>query len=246
MKYTERDHAYALKKANRIRGINILGGKCNLCNENDIHLLEFHHNDRNKEKSISQILNRRWSVLILEIKKCKLLCANCHAEYHCFNMGKRSKIKTKILKILGISKCSSCGYEGKNFASLDFHHINSKNKSFCVSKNIKELKIKEILDESKKCKIICKNCHKKTHNDFSRFNKLKLLIEYKIKHPNEKPSEYDKNKIWKLYEEGKSIGCICEMMGCKNGTITYIIQQLRTKNGMTFKDHRSGRKWKIK
>jgi hypothetical protein len=246
MKYAENDHHYALKKANKIKGIRLLGGKCFVCKESDIHLMEFHHDNKNKENSISQILDRRWSNLKLEINKCKLLCSNCHAEYHCNSVGKRAKNKIKVLKILGISKCSKCGYEGKNFASLDFHHQDPKIKSFNISKRIKEITLKEIMDESKKCLVVCKNCHKKDHNDIERFNKLKSLIEYKIANPNEKPPEYNKDQIWELYSDGKSLMDICKIMKCKHGTMAFIIQQLRKKNSLEYRDHRVERNRKLK
>jgi hypothetical protein len=256
MYYTEEEHRYAIRKAKKIRGIRLLGGRCSICSMSNIHLLEFHHDDKNKESSISQILDYRWSNLEKEIKKCKLLCANCHAEYHCNSKGGGISVKNKnkILKLLNISKCSKCGYSGSNFASLDFHHENQETKGFGIADGIKGVKgikdipltFKDILYESKKCLVICKNCHKKQHFDIKSFNKLLPLIKYKIQNLKEKPPEYNKNKIWKLYKNGKKLSDICRIIGCKSGTLTCIIQQLRTKNGMDFKDHRSGRKWKKK
>jgi len=242
MKYTEQEHKYALRKSNKIRGINLLGGKCIVCGEENIHVLEFHHDEKNKENSISQIVDYRWSILEKEIKKCQLLCSNCHAEYHCNGEGGASKRKIQILKTLKIFKCSKCGYEGKNFSSLDFHHQDPKTKSFKISKRIDRITLEEILSESEKCIIVCKSCHKKEHFDIETFNRLWPLIEYKIQNPKEKPSEYDKDAIWKLYQEKKCLSDICKIIGCKHGTIAYIIKQLRERHGMEFKDHRSGRK----
>ena len=59
--------------------------QCEKCNENFIGCLQFHHKDpKNKDISIAQIANRGWSLnrIQKEIKKCSVLCANCHFKLH--------------------------------------------------------------------------------------------------------------------------------------------------------------------
>ena len=54
---------------------------CILCGENDVRVLEFDHRDKDTKKfSISQAtrLGRSWFEIEEEIKKCDLLCSNCH------------------------------------------------------------------------------------------------------------------------------------------------------------------------
>ena len=61
------------------------GGVCSNCEETDSNCLEFHHiNPNNKEFAISKAISHRWSVkkIIPEVKKCALLCRNCHREHH--------------------------------------------------------------------------------------------------------------------------------------------------------------------
>lgn len=61
--------------------IQIAGGKCSSCGYSKcIQALQFHHNG--DEKKSNNISNLRRSAAIEEIKKCDLLCANCHAERH--------------------------------------------------------------------------------------------------------------------------------------------------------------------
>jgi len=58
--------------------------KCNRCSESHIATLQFHHtNPSEKEIAISNAV-RKWSVkrLLIEIEKCEVLCANCHAIEH--------------------------------------------------------------------------------------------------------------------------------------------------------------------
>lgn len=54
---------------------------CVKCGENDIRVLEFDHiHDSQKDFSISQAvrIGKTWSQVSDEIKKCQILCANCH------------------------------------------------------------------------------------------------------------------------------------------------------------------------
>lgn len=64
--------------------ISILGGSCWICGYDRVpSALEFHHLDpTTKEIGISTHLTRSLESLIDEIKKCALLCANCHREVH--------------------------------------------------------------------------------------------------------------------------------------------------------------------
>lgn len=53
---------------------------CQYCgyNENAVALQFDHRNRRSKYKNVSDLINRRLSVLFAEIRKCRILCANCH------------------------------------------------------------------------------------------------------------------------------------------------------------------------
>jgi hypothetical protein len=70
---------------NKKRVINILGGKCKMCGYNKcINALECHHiNPKEKDIDICKLLSKTWGEKIeKEIKKCDLLCSNCHKEHH--------------------------------------------------------------------------------------------------------------------------------------------------------------------
>lgn len=58
--------------------------KCEVCNEQRWWILEFHHKDPgSKEGNISEMIRNGGRKRILEeIKKCKVLCANCHRDLH--------------------------------------------------------------------------------------------------------------------------------------------------------------------
>lgn len=57
---------------------------CERCGENDYFALDFHHrNKKTKKDSINNLVSSRlFQQVWEEIKKCNLLCANCHKRIH--------------------------------------------------------------------------------------------------------------------------------------------------------------------
>ena len=58
--------------------------KCERCGFCDYRALQFHHNKGNKEFNIGEVTKRgiSWDKALHEIKKCEVLCANCHQIEH--------------------------------------------------------------------------------------------------------------------------------------------------------------------
>ena len=57
--------------------------KCERCSEGRWYVLEFHHKSTDKEHNISDLVwNGSLKRLMEEVKKCEVLCANCHKEEH--------------------------------------------------------------------------------------------------------------------------------------------------------------------
>lgn len=57
---------------------------CQHCGNNDFRVLDFHHQDGDKEHNISDMVNHGWSKenILKEIEKCIPLCSNCHRILH--------------------------------------------------------------------------------------------------------------------------------------------------------------------
>lgn len=58
---------------------------CQVCRIRDHSCLQFHHDDpATKEHEIARLLAGTWSqkVLMKELAKCSVLCANCHMRLH--------------------------------------------------------------------------------------------------------------------------------------------------------------------
>lgn len=74
------------KRRKKLRSMALaeLGGKCAICGYAKLdEALEFHHRTGRKDFGISQQgMTRSWAKIQAELKKCVLLCANCHREVH--------------------------------------------------------------------------------------------------------------------------------------------------------------------
>jgi hypothetical protein len=74
----------------KIKAVSVLGGKCFRCGEDHPAALQFHHRDPSTKlfnittKQLASPKKFPWDTVILpEIEKCDLLCANCHFKHHC-------------------------------------------------------------------------------------------------------------------------------------------------------------------
>jgi hypothetical protein len=72
------------RKALKKLAVDLLGGKCNKCKyDKCLKALEFHHYIGKKENHITRLIqNNNQKAVLKEVKKCELLCANCHREEH--------------------------------------------------------------------------------------------------------------------------------------------------------------------
>ena len=79
----------AQQRRGRLRKLELVRmyhGSCESCGYNKNYAaLQFHHVDsgaKSFQLDLRSLSNRRWSVISEEVKKCILLCSNCHAELH--------------------------------------------------------------------------------------------------------------------------------------------------------------------
>ncbi len=108
------------------RSVYVMGEKCQCCGYNKcITALEFHHLDPlKKDFSFGDNTNRSWQNTKEELKKCILVCANCHREIHSglidnnklqssFIESRAEEIDKLIqdLKTHKVYYCKTCGKE---------------------------------------------------------------------------------------------------------------------------------------
>ena len=80
-----KDCLYLKAKQRKRDLIEMLGGKCDCGYNKCLSALQFHH--KNPEDKIfgltlNNLWSKKWEIIVEEAKKCKLMCANCHAEEH--------------------------------------------------------------------------------------------------------------------------------------------------------------------
>ena len=65
------------------RAITYMGGKCVVCGYDRCpRALTFHHLEPSNKDFVISSVTRAWDKIKIELDKCVLLCANCHAEVH--------------------------------------------------------------------------------------------------------------------------------------------------------------------
>lgn len=81
----------------KVAAVQLLGGKCVRCGyKESVSALEFHHlNPEEKEMNLSNLANKSWVVIKEELKKCIILCSNCHRIEH-----RDEKISDKFLDVV--------------------------------------------------------------------------------------------------------------------------------------------------
>ena len=76
------------------------------------------------------------------------------------NKAKKTVRRQWLLDLLQDKKCEMCGES--RIACLDFDHIDPKDKKFNICQGAigGNYSIERILEEIKKCRILCANCHR--------------------------------------------------------------------------------------
>src|SRR3990172_5985813 len=105
-------------KERKRKAIELMGGQCCLCGyKKCISAFEFHHKDPNeKDLDIAVAFRMSWDKLVSELKKCILVCANCHREKHSgddmFNLERSSgPILERDGALKPTGRCKICNTE---------------------------------------------------------------------------------------------------------------------------------------
>ena len=99
--------------------------------------------------------------------------------YDCMPDGKqltRGEFLAK-LKLLHSGKCAKCGYD-TCLKALEFHHIDPSKKDFTISND--HVKLIDAIEESKKCILICSNCHKELHDGMWMVEELNINTKEEV------------------------------------------------------------------
>lgn len=129
-------------------------------------------------------------------------------------------------------KCQICDYN-KCQEAMDFHHINPLEKEFSFNRARANPKaIKKIIEELKKCVLLCSRCHREVHAgvavcdsnitlDIEKLSsELDLKRKLKIHQANSFINKPDKNKI--LLTNDQLVDMLQEHNGNKSSLARYL------------------------
>lgn len=143
---------------------------CKDCNKiYEPHCMDFDHLG-GKINSISRMVlqNVPKNVILDEIKKCELVCVLCHNIRtqkrldEKFKYKKYSKYSLRNIEIINQAKNKSCEICGKQYDTynMQLDHIDPINKYKNISQ-LKNFKIKTLVSEINKCRLLCALCHRR-------------------------------------------------------------------------------------
>ncbi len=110
------------------------------------------------------------------------------------------KRKVELIEMMG-GCCENCGYN-KNVSGFDFHHIDPTKKEYQLDmRKLSNTRMDKLLEEVKKCKLLCANCHRELHSPDLELTMVKELIK------NVDESVLESKPIGKP----KCVDCNCEI-----------------------------------
>jgi len=154
--------------------------RCGRCLNSFIfhQVYDFHHQDPEAKESQFSDIYQDWEKVEAEIiGKCVMLCATCHRIVHQqlreeaetkekpkrFADTLRGRAKQRKLIALFGDKCQDCGKSTGYDSAYDFHHRINDQKKFTIGSVFREASWEELLEEAKKCDLLCVNCHRIRH-----------------------------------------------------------------------------------
>lgn len=129
--------------------------------------------NRDKTEKIQKIMPEKQCPICGKFFRPKTASANQRTCcYNCMPDGTqltRGAFLIKIKEHRG-GKCIKCGYN-KCLKALEFHHLDPTQKDFTISND--HFKLLEAVEESKKCILLCSNCHRELHDNLWSIKELR-------------------------------------------------------------------------
>lgn len=169
-------------------------GGCIECGQMNVECLDFHHRDPlTKSFDIGKAIQRsvKVEVLLAEIAKCDVICANCHIKHHADDPSpkRRPLVTRKSIRDAELRSEKQAHWEpffskalargctlcpGKDATCLQFHHVDPGEKSFNVHRYTFMPLTAPIREEVMKCMVLCANCHRLHHKELVQLPDISL------------------------------------------------------------------------
>lgn len=122
---------------------------------------------------------------------------------------KREELVTIVNNFKKLNRCCFC--DEKHVCCLDYHHLDPNNKEFEIGYLARAKSVNKIIDEIKKCVIVCANCHRKLHADILT---LDTLPKYDYSSLIDALNLYKEKYKRKKKADKKCIDCRVEINKC--------------------------------
>jgi len=163
-------------------------------------VMDFDHRDPvHKSFSIAagKVLLKSRDLLLAEIAKCDIVCANCHAaRTYCYFRSELSPFRLRepgtsprveelrarrvshreLLRDLRERACADCRQEFPYYV-MQFDHRDPATKNYVVTQMVGRAGKDKILAEVAKCDVVCANCHRERTYQRRRASRIDLARE---------------------------------------------------------------------
>ena len=130
------------------------------------YCMDYDHIYNNKLANVSSLANNFLiNDSLVEIKKCELVCANCHRHRTFIRKNiKKTKISSYKKFYINLKESNPCNICKKyyKYYQMDYDHLPGFEKLYNISKISST---KNLMEEIKKCQLLCANCHRAETNN---------------------------------------------------------------------------------
>jgi hypothetical protein len=160
--------------------------KCLKCNDVIPRTIWVDGKQRNLQRrkyclSCSPFGNRNTKQLHVNPKR---ICLSCNRPMNqvkgnkcwaCASRKSRERHADRLYEMMG-DECWHCGYD-KCRAAMDYHHIDSSQKKFELTMREMQMAWPKILEEARKCVLLCCRCHREFHKELISEDRMNSLYE---------------------------------------------------------------------
>jgi len=107
-------------------------------------------------------------------RACKNRSTNTRHQIYAAQKQRGVLRKVRLVAMLG-GACAHCGYAA-NFAALEFHHASGRKDFQLDMRSLANRSWDLVLQEARKCELLCSNCHAETHRPDLGADRIHLLI----------------------------------------------------------------------
>lgn len=136
---------------------------------------------------------------------------------------------SKILKCMEFKGyiCTDCKKDLSDTPwDAEFHHLDPKIKDSSISQMM-DNHWSTIIEELKKCILLCCGCHRQRHFNVDRYNKYKKIIKRRISEIDlYKDKKIDKDKVYYLIKKGETIIDIALKLNAQERSVRRVLRSI--------------------